>query len=156
MYRDIAVSNSPWLRFSSHGVEFTLGRDKIFRRANGPIVSSGTVHIQIMLLVAWRLLSIIGRWNQVVAAYVYLHKSWQTKRGTCNDSFSPWSWNDVKWWLFLHSTMAFRDHEKYNLVWSDFLKQESSFCESITPLKLCLYEQVHPPCTHYHFLDLIA
>ena len=58
-YRDIAASNSlrlsvtaslSQLRFSSHGGEFaatTFGKDEVLLRANGPIVSSGTVHFYI-------------------------------------------------------------------------------------------------------------
>ena len=55
LYLDIAMSNSPRfsvasslprLRFSSHRGEFTattFGKDEVLLRANGPIVSSGTV-----------------------------------------------------------------------------------------------------------------
>ena len=53
----IAASNSPWLsvtlslpqlRFSSQRCEFgatTFGKDEVLPRANGPIVSSGTVTV---------------------------------------------------------------------------------------------------------------
>ena len=41
------LSSLPRLRFSSHRGEFaamTIGKDEVLPRANGPIVSSGTVH----------------------------------------------------------------------------------------------------------------
>ena len=41
------LSSLPWLRFSSHSGEFVaimFSKDEVLPRANGPIVSSGTVH----------------------------------------------------------------------------------------------------------------
>ena len=162
MYRDIVASNSPWLSVAFiftavavfvpprwiHGNHVRQRRD--FNACkNGPIVASNTVRMQMMLLVAWQLLSIIGRWNQVVAAYVYLHKSWQTKRGICNDSFSPWSWNDVKWWLFLHSTMAIQDHEKL-LIWYEvmFWSKKLAFVSQSPQWNCaCMNKFIHPAPT---------
>ena len=170
MYRDIAVSNSP--RFLVAFVFTAVALFVPLRWIHGNHVqqrqdfkackwshSFGTVRIQSMLLVAWRLLSIIGGWNQVVAAYVYLHKSWQTKRGTCNDWFSPWSWNDVKWWLFLHSTMAIWDHEK-SIIWYEviFWSKKLAFVSQSPQWNCaCMNKFIHPaPTTINFFLDLIA
>ena len=46
------LSSLPRLRFSSHRGEFaaiTFGKDKVLLRANGPIVSSGTVRVHVVI-----------------------------------------------------------------------------------------------------------
>ena len=50
------LSSLPQLRFSSHHGEFaaiTFGKDEVLPPANGPIVSSGTVHADHFLLSVW-------------------------------------------------------------------------------------------------------
>ena len=45
------LSSLPWLRFSFHRGEvaaITFGKDEVLPRANGPIVSSGTVHVTLL------------------------------------------------------------------------------------------------------------